>query len=124
MILNLNNYYYLINTDIIKTNIFINFTNTMNNFSEYFQMTGIEIVNSQVGTLKLAVAKALNLNISEVSDADTFYELGGDSLAALYVIEDLVEKNLELDPIDLSDDLPLSRVALGIKVISDNISNY
>ena len=71
-------------------------------------------MNVKVELLLAAVAEALVLTREQVSVADTFLGLGGDSLAALYVCEDLSAKGFVLEAIDLFNDDSLERVALGI----------
>lgn len=72
-------------------------------------------MNEKVELLLAAVAEALVLRREQVSGNDTFADLGGDSLAALYVCEDLSGKGYALEAIDLFNDDTLARVALGIR---------
>lgn len=72
-------------------------------------------MNEKLELLLVAVAEALVLTREQVSDQDTFADLGGDSLAALYVCEDLSGKGYALEAIDLFNDESLARVALGIR---------
>lgn len=69
----------------------------------------------KVELLLAAVAEALVLTREQVSAADTFLDLGGDSLAALYVCEDLGGKGFALEAIDLFNDDNLGLVAVGIR---------
>ena len=72
-------------------------------------------MDTRVEMLLAAVAEALVLTRDQVSAADTFLGLGGDSLAALYVCEDLSAKGFTLEAIDLFNDDDLERVAIGIR---------
>ena len=72
-------------------------------------------VETKLELLLTAVAEALVLTREQVSAADTFLDLGGDSLAALYVCETLEGKGFTLEAIDLFGDDELERVAIGIK---------
>jgi hypothetical protein len=72
----------------------------------------------KVELLLAAVAEALVLTRDQVSAADTFLDLGGDSLAALYVCEDLSGKGLALNAIDLFNGDNLEHVAIGIRPLA------
>jgi hypothetical protein len=68
--------------------------------------------------LVTAVSGALNLEAGTVKESDTFLELGGDSLAALYVSEELASRGYELDPMILFEDGSLRQAALSMRRVS------
>ena len=57
--------------------------------------------------LRFAIADALLLNEKDVTETDSFLGLGGDSLAAIYVIEELERLGLAIDPPELLKDQSL-----------------
>lgn len=65
--------------------------------------------------LKRSVALALSLKEGDISDEDSFVGLGGDSLAAIYVVEELQTSGLDLNPVDLFEESPFRIIALGIR---------
>ena len=65
--------------------------------------------------LVLCVSKTLQVAPDAIDAEISFVRHGGDSLGAAYVTEELADHGLELDMVDLLDDEPLQRVALGIK---------
>jgi hypothetical protein len=62
-----------------------------------------------------AVARALALDPAAVSVQDSFLDLGGDSLAALYISEELALSGYQIDPISLFENESLHHVALGMR---------
>jgi hypothetical protein len=70
---------------------------------------------AKVNLLCEAVANSLALTPESVSADDTFMSLGGDSLAALYVVEAMTEKGFALDPIALLNDDKIGSVAFLLR---------
>ena len=71
----------------------------------------VQKTNALIG----AVAKVLSLGSSEIDPADSFFSIGGDSLAALMVTEELADIGFQLKLADLLNNDSLSRVALGMR---------
>jgi aryl carrier-like protein len=67
-----------------------------------------------LNVLASCVADALLVDPSAVDTGQSFIAHGGDSLSALYVTEELAERQLDLKMADLLEDEPLARIALGI----------
>lgn len=81
--------------------------------AEYFEEKHLLVhkTNALIG----AVAKVLSLESSEIDAAESFFSIGGDSLAALMVTEELADIGFQLKLADLLNDDSLARVSLGMR---------
>jgi aryl carrier-like protein len=74
-----------------------------------------ETMNENLAKLIDAVAQSMALDVTLISESDSYLDLGGDSLGALYVVEDLEAQGLILDVVELLEQVSLSKIALAIR---------
>lgn len=67
----------------------------------------------------LSKVVATNLNIERVSMLDNFFNIGGDSIKAIYIVSELAEKGYELSVSDIMQKDTLSDIAEVMKPVSE-----